>query len=165
MLLRLLMHHSPSAEPETEHHRSPLQGGLPGAKVRQSPANCSSPAWRVGVTYRSLGYVLVHRLASSSVTVPVHEFYVSRSGPAQCCHDHIAAIPTAGIGDHCLVINGIPGVRASARFHWSQMVEELIREDGMCVMSAGMGWQKAVAVILRLHMERRRFARPRHLIT
>jgi len=36
------------------------------------------------------------------------------------------------------------------------MVEELIREDGMCVMSAGMGWQKAVAVILRLHMERRR---------
>ncbi|KAL0051045.1 hypothetical protein WJX82_001096 [Trebouxia sp. C0006] len=39
-----------------------------------------------------------------------------------------------------------------------QMVEELIREDGMCVMSAGMGWQKAVAVILRLHMERRREA-------
>ena len=39
------------------------------------------------------------------------------------------------------------------------MVEELIREDGMCVMSAGMGWQKAVAVILRLHMERRRSAR------
>ena len=36
------------------------------------------------------------------------------------------------------------------------MVEELVREDGMCVMSAGMGWQKAVAVILRLHMERRR---------
>ncbi|KAL3151984.1 hypothetical protein ABBQ32_001106 [Trebouxia sp. C0010 RCD-2024] len=39
-----------------------------------------------------------------------------------------------------------------------QMVEELIGEDGMCVMSAGMGWQKAVAVILRLHMERRRDA-------
>ena len=38
-----------------------------------------------------------------------------------------------------------------------QMVEELIREDGMSVMSAGMGWQKAVAVILRLHMERRRY--------
>ena len=38
------------------------------------------------------------------------------------------------------------------------MVEELIREDGMCVMSAGMGWQKAVAVVLRLHMERRRCA-------
>ena len=36
------------------------------------------------------------------------------------------------------------------------MVEELILEDGLCVMSAGMGWQKAVAVILRLHMERRR---------
>lgn len=39
------------------------------------------------------------------------------------------------------------------------MVEELIGEDGMCVMSAGMGWQKAVAVILRLHMERRRSVR------
>jgi len=42
---------------------------------------------------------------------------------------------------------------------WMQMVEELIREDGMCVMSAGMGWQKAVAVILRLHMERRRWVK------
>lgn len=40
------------------------------------------------------------------------------------------------------------------------MVEELIREDGLCVMSAGMGWQKAVAVILRLHMERRRSDKP-----
>ena len=37
-----------------------------------------------------------------------------------------------------------------------QMVEELIREDGMCIMSAGLGWQKAVAVILKLHIERRR---------
>ena len=40
--------------------------------------------------------------------------------------------------------------------HVLQMVEELIREDGMCIMSAGLGWQKTVAVILRLHMERRR---------
>jgi hypothetical protein len=36
------------------------------------------------------------------------------------------------------------------------MVEELLEEDGLTIMAAGLTWQKVAAVLLRLQMERRR---------
>lgn len=34
------------------------------------------------------------------------------------------------------------------------MLEQMIEEDGLCIMSSGLGWQKVVAVMLRLQIER-----------
>ena len=35
-----------------------------------------------------------------------------------------------------------------------QMVEELLDEDGLCVMAAGLSWQRVAAVLLRLQYAR-----------
>ena len=35
-----------------------------------------------------------------------------------------------------------------------QMVEELLAEDGLCVMAAGLSWQRIAAVLLRLQFAR-----------
>lgn len=35
-----------------------------------------------------------------------------------------------------------------------QMVEELLAEDGLCVMAAGLSWQRVAAVLLRLQFAR-----------
>ena len=33
----------------------------------------------------------------------------------------------------------------------SQLVEELLDDDKLCIIAAGLGWQRVVAVFLRLH--------------
>lgn len=35
-------------------------------------------------------------------------------------------------------------------------MEELLQEDGLTIMAAGLTWQKVAAVLLRLQVERRR---------
>ena len=73
-----------------------------------------------------------------------------RNAVGDCEHSVLMQKSAACINVFCAV------AAFKAVFYPLQMVEELIREDGMCLMSAGMGWQRAVAVILRLQMERRR---------
>ena len=38
------------------------------------------------------------------------------------------------------------------------MVEELLEQDGLCIMAAGLGWQKVAAVLMRIQIHRRRSA-------
>ena len=38
-------------------------------------------------------------------------------------------------------------------FH-RQIVRELVSDDGLCILAAGLGWQKVVAVLLQLQVER-----------
>ena len=49
---------------------------------------------------------------------------------------------------------------------WLQMVEELLEQDGLCIMAAGLGWQKVAAVLMRIQIHRRRSAAlaPRDLV-
>lgn len=43
-------------------------------------------------------------------------------------------------------------------------MEELITEDGLCIMSCGMGWQRVVGVLLHLQLERRRDPREKGIV-
>jgi hypothetical protein len=40
------------------------------------------------------------------------------------------------------------------------MVEELLREDGLSIMAAGLAWQRVAGVLVQIQMERRRSAPP-----
>ena len=38
-----------------------------------------------------------------------------------------------------------------------RMVEELLREDGLTIMAAGLAWQRVAGVLVQIQMERRRY--------
>ena len=39
-----------------------------------------------------------------------------------------------------------------------RMVEELLEDDGLCILAAGLTWQRLAAVLVRLQIERRKDA-------
>lgn len=41
------------------------------------------------------------------------------------------------------------------------MAEELLEDDGLCIMAAGLTWQRLAAVLIRLQLERRKDAAQR----
>jgi hypothetical protein len=60
-------------------------------------------------------------------------------------------------------MSGLDSQSTLLPFH-RRMVEELISEDGLCILSCGMGWQRVVTVLLRLQLERRRDPREKGIV-
>ena len=56
---------------------------------------------------------------------------------------------------YCIWLHNFVAAASSA---WLQMVEELLEQDGLCIMAAGLGWQKVAAVLMRIQIHRRRSA-------
>ena len=45
-----------------------------------------------------------------------------------------------------------------------RIIQDMIEEDGLCIMAAGLGWQKILAVMLQLQTERRRNPKERGVV-
>ncbi|KAK9857610.1 hypothetical protein WJX84_003319 [Apatococcus fuscideae] len=45
-----------------------------------------------------------------------------------------------------------------------RIIQDMIEEDGLCIMAAGLGWQRILAVMLQLQIERRRNPKERGVV-